>query len=116
MSKKVTLGYASRTEAVLALQGQGLSNLAIAARIGIEPTTVSALACSAARTKRAIRPTEAFGRNIVFPLDVLDELRPHAAKRGMHVNKLVRIIVEQVVDAKLVDAVLDDLEHVGEWA
>jgi len=48
------------------------------------------------------------GRTIVFPVDILDALRPHAAKRGMHVNSLARRIVETVVDEKMVDALLDD--------
>lgn len=37
------LGYPSRTAAVLALRGQGLSTREIAVRIGIEVKTVAAL-------------------------------------------------------------------------
>lgn len=50
MSKE-TLGYPTRTEAVIALAAQGLDNRAIGARIGISPSTVAALAASAARAK-----------------------------------------------------------------
>ena len=48
---KETLGYPSRTDAVLALAAQGLDRRAIAARIGIAPSTVAALVSSAQRAK-----------------------------------------------------------------
>lgn len=47
-------------------------------------------------------------RTVVMPLDVLRQLEPHAARRGIHRNQLVREIVEAALDAGLVDAVLDD--------
>lgn len=50
MSKE-TLGYPTRTEAVLALAAQGLDNRAIGAKVGISPSTVAALAASAQRAK-----------------------------------------------------------------
>jgi len=108
MSAKPTLGYATRTDAVLALRAQRVSTAEIARRLEIEPKTVTALAHSAGRRRRATRPSEEMGRTIVFPVDILDALRPHAAKRGMHVNSLARRIVETVVDEKMVDALLDD--------
>lgn len=111
MSKKPTLGYPSRTEAVLALREQGISTKEIAKRIGIATSTVVALEHSAGCSpKRAERPSEKLGRTIVVPIDVLDTLKPHATKRGISVNALVRRIVETVSDDDLVDGVLDDLE------
>lgn len=81
----------------------------IATRIGISETVVTALESSALRSvKRGKRRPEEHGRAILFPTDVLDQLRPAAAKRGMHVNQLVRFIVETVSDENMVDAVLDD--------
>lgn len=47
-------------------------------------------------------------RTVVLPLDLLERLDPHAARRGVHRNQLVREIVESALDAGLVDAVLDD--------
>lgn len=108
MSAKPTLGYASRTDAVIALRRQSLSTNEIAARLGIEHKTVTALEHSAGRPRRRPRPAEEMGRTILFPIDILDALRPHAARRGMHVNQLARRIVEQVVDDGIVDAVMDD--------
>lgn len=113
MSAKVTLGYASRTEAVLGLRRVGLSTDEIANRIGIEPKTVTALEHSALRSsKRKARPAEEHGRTILFPIDMLDRLRPHAARRGIHVNRLARMIVETVIEEGLIDSVLDDLDEI----
>jgi len=112
-ARKPTLGYASRTDAVLALRAQRFSTEAIAARLGIETKTVSALEHSAGRPKRAPRPIEELCRTVLFPIDVLDSLGPHAAKRNIHPNHLARLIVETVVDEKMIDAVLDDGEDHG---
>jgi len=109
--RKPTLGYPSRTEAVLALRGKGLDTSEIAESIGIEIKTVVALECSAARSaRRHKRPSEQQGRTIVFPVDVLGSLRPHAQARGITVNKMVRDIVAAVADDELVDAILDDTD------
>ncbi len=48
---KATLGYPTRTEAVIALAAQGLDNREIGARIGLSPSRVAAGAASAARAK-----------------------------------------------------------------
>lgn len=106
---KPTLGFPSRTEAVLALRGQGMHTHAIATRVGVSNSTVVALECSAAHSKkRARRPAEEHGRTVLFPIDILNSLRPAAARRDMHVNALARLIVETVSDDNMVDAVLDD--------
>lgn len=108
---KPTLGYPSRTAAVVALRGEGLTPAAIAAKIGIKRETVAALEHSA-RRGRPTRPTEEQGRTIVFPIDLLDELRPHAERRSVHVNALVRRLIECIVDDDLVTAVLGDADWV----
>lgn len=106
---KPTLGYASRTEAVLALRESGHSTRQIAKRIGIPEQTVTALEHSSGRAKiRPRRPTEVNGRAILFPRDILDRLGPHAAKRCIHPNSLARMIVEIAVDECLIDSILDD--------
>jgi transcriptional regulator len=104
---KATLGYPSRTAAVLALRGQGLDDVEIAGRIGIRRETVAALAISHERG-RARRPAEAHGHTVLIPDDILNGLRPHAEVRGISVNELARRIIDTVVDERLVDAVLDD--------
>lgn len=116
MTYKPTLGYASRSDAVVALRGQGLETKQIADRIGIEPKTVTALESSAARShRRALRPAEEHGRTILFPIDVLNRLRRPAERRGIHPNRLARLIVEAVVDGALVDAVLDDEDSINDY-
>lgn len=99
-----TLGYRSRTDAVLALRAQHLTTAVIAARIGLEPKTVLALEASRRRSKRRAQSN----RTVLFPLDLLDRLATHAARRGISPNELARRIVDTVLDERLVDAVLDD--------
>jgi hypothetical protein len=106
---KPTLGYPSRTAAVQAMQRQGIADRKIAERIGINTSTVAALANSGRRAdKRQRRPAEEHGRTVLFPVDILDALRPAAAARGITVNTLARRLVEAVIDDDLIDAVLDD--------
>jgi DNA-binding CsgD family transcriptional regulator len=117
MPIKPTLGFSNRTDAVIALRGQGLRTTEIATRIGIEPKTVTALEASAARSKsRAKRPAEEQGRTVVFPIDVLNGLRRPAERRGIHPNHLARLLIEAVVDGDLVDAVLDDADCLDDYA
>lgn len=106
---KPTLGFSSRTEAVLALRADGQTTRQIAARIGIPEQTVTALEHSSGRAKsRTLRPAEVNGRTVLFPRDILDRLGPHAAKRCIHPNSLARMIVEIAVDEGLIDSILDD--------
>lgn len=113
---KPTLGYPSRTAAVMALRGQGLQTSQIAEAIGIDGKTVIALEIGSGRPKRIPRQSEELGRTVVLPIDVLDALGPHAARRNIHVNSLVRLIVCTVVDEKMIDAVLDDADDLEGWA
>ncbi len=101
-----TLGHPSRTAAVVALKAEGYSTRTIADQIGVSTATVAALLCS--ERKRKHRPSEDGLRTVTFPVDVLEALRPHAARRGVHANELARRLVEAAVDADLIDAVLDD--------
>tara|TARA_B100001105_G_C22195940_1_gene359014 strand:+ start:83 stop:514 length:432 start_codon:yes stop_codon:yes gene_type:complete len=50
-SPKPTLGYPTRTDAVLALVEQGFDNRAIAQKVGISTSTVSGLIASSRRAK-----------------------------------------------------------------
>ncbi len=102
-----TLGYATRTEAVMALTAKGVPARTIADRIGITTGTVAALRHSGAR-KRRPRKSEIYGRTVVMPVDVLEALRPHALARKISPNELARRIVASVVDDDIVTAVLDD--------
>ena len=106
---KPTLGYPSRTAAVSALRNAGHDTKQIAARIGISEANVTALEASASRP-RPMRPAEAIGRTVLFPIDVLDRLKPYAERRRVTVNELARRIVETVADEGMIDAVLDDEE------
>ncbi|WP_143084806.1 hypothetical protein [Novosphingobium sp. CF614] len=95
-----------------------MSTSQIAARIGIPISTVSALELGSGRVRaiRPTRPSEQLGRTVVMPIDVLDALGPHAAKRCISVNHLARLIVSTVVDENMIDAVLDDADSLEGWA
>lgn len=108
MTSKPTFGYSSRTDAVLGMRKKRMSTQQIAEAIGIPEKTVTALEHSAGRRKRTPRPAEQMGRTILFPIDVLDALGPHAAKRGIHPSSLARRLVTEAVDGNLIDAILDD--------
>ena len=100
----------SRTAAVLALRQKGMTTREIAGRIGIEVKTVAALECSASRTHRHDGRNVATGVIGTIPLNVRQLLRPHAARRALTVDQLIREIVANVAHGNLVDAVLDDAE------
>lgn len=104
---KPTLGYPSRSAAVVALRAQHWTTARIAAAIGIPETTVAALEHSASR-RRAPRPAEQQGRTVLFPIDVLERLAPHATPRRITANQLARDIVETALEEGMIDAILDD--------
>lgn len=110
---KPCLCYPSRTAAVIGLRGKGLTTTQIAKAIGIPEKTVIALEIGSSRPRAEPNPTEQLGRTIVLPVDVLDALRPHAARRAISTNHLARLIVSTVVDEGMIDAVLDDSEEIA---
>jgi hypothetical protein len=103
--RKPTLGFSSRTEAVLAMRQRALTTEAIASLIGIEPKTVIALEISAARCRQIVREG---AKTVLLPPDLIARLRPHAARRDLSVGSLVRQLIESALDDNLIDAVLDD--------
>lgn len=107
-----TLGWPTRTDAVLALRAQGKTSLEIAGMIGIPHKTVAALEHSAARRRAPRNDAVAggAGRAVLFDPRVLARLGPNAASRGITTNELARRIVEAVACDNLVDAILDDGE------
>ena len=108
-----TLGYRSRTDAVLALRAGGMTTREIADAIGIEPNSVTALEASAKRRSgeritQLHSAAEPDRRTVVFARDVLSRLRLHASRRGITPNELIRRLVETALDDDMIDAVLDD--------
>ncbi|CAA0130238.1 Uncharacterised protein [Starkeya nomas] len=112
---KPTLGWPTRTKAVLALREMKMTTREIAAAIGIDVKTVCALEASAVRAIRE-RPQRQRGRAILLPLDVFDALGPEAARRNISPAALARLLVETVVDENMIGAVLDDADELGETA
>lgn len=105
--RKPVLGYPSKTDAVLALRLKGRSTQEIAKAIGCRIQTVAAFERSAAN-RRPRDEEDHPGRVLLLREETFVDLQPHATRRRCGVSELARRIVETVVDAGLVDAVLDD--------
>jgi DNA-binding NarL/FixJ family response regulator len=91
-SAKPTLGYSTRCEAVCRLRASGLTPAEIADKLSLPVASVRG------RDRRMVTSSGA----------TFAALAPAAARRGMSPNSLARLIVETVVAANLIDAVLDD--------
>lgn len=109
---KPALGFASRTEAIKAMRGQGLSPHQMADRLDIPVKDVAALEFSAKRT--GLHPELRNRQDHVVPLHIRQQLRPHALKRGVSVDRLIGDLVAVIAESSLIDAVLDDRPSKGE--
>jgi transcriptional regulator with XRE-family HTH domain len=107
---KPCLGYSSRTACALALQAKGIHYKEIARQIGIKDSTVAALLSGAKRK----RPSVDHQRTVCIDSDVLDALRPAAARRGISVNNLCRQLIGCIADDDLADAILDDALEIAQ--
>lgn len=47
-------------------------------------------------------------RSVEFPAETLELLIPHAQRRNITPNELMRRIIDTLIDSDLIDAVLDD--------
>lgn len=97
-------------------EGEDRSVKDIAEMLGISVKTVYALAASghgrAGRGQRRARPCEGGLRTVTVPIDVLARLAPHATRRGITSNELIRRMLDIIVDDDLMDGILDDAEVV----
>jgi orotate phosphoribosyltransferase-like protein len=100
VSRKPTLGYRSRTDAVVALRAGGLSTKEIARQLEVSYNTVTSLECQRRHSKG--------NRTVLLPVDTLERLKTPANQRNITANELVRRIVEVIIDDDMIDAVLDD--------
>lgn len=112
---KPCLGYPSKTAAAAALVAEGLERDEVARRIGVTRSVLSSLVDESGQPRRM--PSAERGatpRDLVAPVTIslatLEMLRPHARRRDVTVEALVRSIVDTVALERLVDAVLDDRE------
>lgn len=102
---KPSLGYPSRTAAVLALRDQGLCDRVIASRIGISVSTVAALGC--ARPKAVGRQT---GPCVTIQIkgNLAEAIIDEAAARERTAEQLVANLVAAILADDMFDAVLDE--------
>ena len=98
------LGYASRTDAAMALKARGLTSRQIANAIGINVTNVEALIASRRRSEKL----EKHKPPPSLPAHMARALTPYAESRGITPPELAARILETVIADQLIDAVLDD--------
>lgn len=101
MSKQ-TLGYPSRTAAVVAFRGEGHTFRDIAGWLGIAETTARTLDYEA-RSKRVLRAVR-------LPQDVITQLDKEAKSRKTTAARLAARLLTAICDNDLFNAVLDDEE------
>lgn len=106
-----TAGYPTRKAAVMALKKQRLSHGSIAKALSLSSRLVSAIACD--QGWRRPRRWSDLSRTVCVPSEITDALKPHAEKRGIHPNELMRLILAATVEGGIVDAVLDDAEELN---
>lgn len=107
-SRKPTLGYPSRKDAILALHDQGKRTADIALMLGKSQSYVAGVLSEAARTRRNLPD------HVVIGLNTLNALRPAAVRRGMTPKELCQRLIEVIAaDGDLVRAVLDDQEDLA---
>lgn len=103
--KKPTLGYESRTAAIVALRSRNLSAEQIARKIGVSVNAVQSLE---SHYRRLLAGRGAGSEAISLTPEQRRLLYPYAAVRDITLNELVQRIIVLTIESDLVDAVLDD--------
>lgn len=105
-----TLGYPTRTAAIVALSAKGIRSEQIAERLGITLNLVHVLKSAAKRRGPSAGLKNKPRNEVAVQIDANDikVLKPQADKRGIDVNELVRRLITAIADDGLVDGVLDD--------
>lgn len=107
-SRKPTLGYPSRKDAILGLYDQGKRTCEIAQILGKSQSYIAGVLSEAARTRRNLPD------HVVIDASTLNALRLSAVSRGLTPKQLCQRLIEVIAaDLSLVDAVLDDREDMA---
>jgi hypothetical protein len=112
---KQTAGYPSVGAAVRAMMADGLNAEEICARTGKPRKLVSVFMSKERRRSGKTSPLFADRRLAAVSVhrETLEELRPHADRRGVSAAVLARRLIELVAADDMVDAILDDLPSQG---
>jgi intergrase/recombinase len=117
-----TLGYESRTEAVVAMRAQRLSRRAIAAMLETNIPNVKTLEAYGRKRDSLLDQRRKQRRNnldkrrrdsttrITVNASVARRFRRHATARGITIEELARRLLETIAADNMVDSVLDDQE------
>lgn len=101
---KPTLGYPSKSAAIVALQEQGWKLREIGDRLGMTERQASSLATRYRQREKR----KAGERTLVLDPLLHTDLRRHAVHYGTSVEQLVFRLLMVIVSDKLVDAILDE--------
>lgn len=124
MAPRPCLGYPTTTAAASALLAEGFAREEVARQLGITTARLSSLVDQHGNPRKsrtldgrgtaAPLPQAAKMRDhvatVTISLATIEALRPHARRRDMSVEALVRAIVDTVALERMVDEVLDDGE------
>lgn len=107
MSRRIPmLGYATKTDAAMALKAEGLSNHQIAERFGNPYTARDIAEILRWGGRRKSGPVETWNTHVSS--STFQALRPHAIARSLSVKELISKLIENIAKDDLVDAILDD--------
>jgi transposase len=95
------MGYASKTEAILALRAKGMTDREIAPLVGLSPKT---LASMVSKWKRV----HAEGRTIKLPPNVFHDLKREGRRRSLTPDEMAKQVLTAVCADRLFAALLDD--------
>jgi len=111
-----TLGFETRTEAVVALRGEGKSREEVARELKTTANNVKNLEAYAAKTPavlKARRKQQQDRRRITISDPTVDTLERHALARSITFQELARRLLDAIARDGLVDNVLDDGDEIA---
>jgi transcriptional regulator len=99
-----TLGFPSKSAAIIALRDRGLTEGQVAKRLGMRPRTVSSMEV---RARRRLK------RSFDLPENLFQDLKTQAWMRGLRPDILAERLLTTIISDRLIDAVLDEEKYHG---
>ena len=109
-----TLGYETRTAAVLALRKEGMSRREVAQKLDTTIANVKNIEAYAAKKPEILKTRrKQYRRRITISVPTADNLERFASARSITFQELARRLLDTIARDGLVDSVLDDGDEVA---